>query len=214
MRSAAHCFGARRRDEAEAFDRRFGTDTGWRLSLDALAAEGDDAPALWRYWPSAAGPFHELLDAAEVAPDDVFVDLGSGKGRALLMAASYPFRKLIGVELSPSLHEVARKNLARVAAAHGGARRFELVCGDAADWEPPTAPLLVYLFQPFPVETLRAVLARLAESLERAPRRVTLAYLNPLFHDAVVRDGRFREARRGGARTPGEFPWVLYSNRR
>src|SRR5689334_23652607 len=33
-----------------------------------------------------------------------FVDIGSGKGRVLLMAAEYPFPHIIGVELLPELH--------------------------------------------------------------------------------------------------------------
>src|SRR5580698_4756503 len=42
-----------------------------------------------------------------------FVDLGSGKGRALLLASDYPFREIIGVELSPELDRIARANIAR-----------------------------------------------------------------------------------------------------
>ena len=49
----------------------------------------------------------------EVDSDDVFIDLGSGKGRMVLAAAArYPFKRVIGVELAEQLHEVARANVA------------------------------------------------------------------------------------------------------
>jgi hypothetical protein len=43
--------------------------------------------------------------------DFTFIDLGSGKGRALLMASAYPFKRIIGVEFMPELHRVAQENI-------------------------------------------------------------------------------------------------------
>src|ERR1700691_5447899 len=67
------------------------------------------------YQPTEAGLFHEMIDAlCEHTHIDlsefVFVDLGSGKGRTLLMASDYPFQRIVGVELLPALHETAKGN--------------------------------------------------------------------------------------------------------
>jgi methylase of polypeptide subunit release factors len=48
--------------------------------------------------------------------DFTFIDLGSGKGRALVLALSYPFRRVVGVEFALELHRVAEANLISLAA--------------------------------------------------------------------------------------------------
>ena len=77
-----------------------------------------------------------------------FVDLGSGMGRVVLLATAYPFRQIIGVEISPALHEVARENLApspagAAAATYGSSAPMR--CAFAF----PRGDLVVYLFNPF-----------------------------------------------------------------
>src|SRR6266496_57342 len=75
------------------------------------------------YQPTEPAAFHEMLDALQQCPADnqttlnfrdfTFLDLGSGKGRTLLMASDYPFRRVVGVELLPALHGIAVRNLAQ-----------------------------------------------------------------------------------------------------
>ena len=71
------------------------------------------------YQPTESALFHEMLEALRQQihsdfHDFVFVDLGSGKGRTLLMASDYPFRRIVGVELLPALHQAAQENLEQV----------------------------------------------------------------------------------------------------
>jgi hypothetical protein len=73
-----------------------------------------------------------------------FIGLGSGKGRALLLAKNYPFKRIIGVEFAAELHSIALDNIAMA-----GDERFELINDDAAAFEFPGGPLLVYMFNPF-----------------------------------------------------------------
>ena len=68
------------------------------------------------YQPTEPALFHEILDTLQQQTnlnfaDFTFLDLGSGKGRTLLMAADYPFRRVVGVELLPTLHQTAQENL-------------------------------------------------------------------------------------------------------
>ena len=81
-----------------------------------------------------------------------FVDLGSGKGRALLLASDYPFREIIGVELSPELDRIARANIARYARAKGRPLPQPPVIsmqGDATEFSWPAGPLIVYMWNAF-----------------------------------------------------------------
>lgn len=108
-----------------------------------------------------------------------FIDLGSGKGRALLLAAHYPFARIIGVEVQPELHAIAELNIQRVAGRDLACPRLESVCADAREYRVPGESLLVYLFNPFPDYVLRRVLQNLVESAQAAPRPVYVVYNAP-----------------------------------
>ena len=116
-----------------------------------------------------------------------YVDLGSGKGRTLFVAAEWPFREVIGVEFSRVLHERACAN---VRSYHSRLRRcgaIRPVHADATDFAFPAGPLVLYLFNPFGAETMRRVFDRLAESLQRDPRHTLVVLLWPKHGDAVAR---------------------------
>jgi len=140
------------------------------------------------YQPTEPALFHQMLTALSI--DFVpftFVDLGSGKGRALLMASDYPFRKIVGVELLPSLHRAAEENLRVYKSDAQRCHQIELVCGDARNYRLPDDPLILYLFNPLPQAALEEVLGKLLVSLEAHPRPVYVIYHNPLLESVVAR---------------------------
>jgi SAM-dependent methyltransferase len=108
--------------------------------------------------------------------DLTFIDLGSGKGRALLMAAPYGFKRIVGVEFMPEWHRVAQENIRRFTAANPSAPPIESLCMEALDFDFPADPLVVYLFNPFPEPLFAAVLERLRKSLLKNLRPVIVAY--------------------------------------
>ncbi len=112
--------------------------------------------------------------------DFVFVDLGSGKGRTLLMASDYPFRRIVGVELLATLHQAAQENLRTYQSASQKCFALECVCTDATEFAFPHEPTVLYLFNPFPEAGLRRVIANLEQSLLVHPRAVYVLYHNPL----------------------------------
>jgi hypothetical protein len=215
LRSIRNCVAARRREREEGFDRRFGTDTGKSFTAADLRAESNELQGVWRYWPTLPGMFERIVRSAAVQHEDfVFVDLGSGKGRVLMLACEWPFRRVVGVELSAALHGVARENLAIFRPPERQCFDVELVCQDAAAWIPPTENLFLYLFQPFPIDTFDAVLNNLRASLQAAPRQVILAYLNPLFRERVDACDFLTLQHYQPAQTPTEFDFALYRSRR
>jgi SAM-dependent methyltransferase len=114
-----------------------------------------------------------------------FVDLGSGKGRTLLMASEYPFRRIVGVELLPALHQIAQENLARYKSESQKCLALEALCGDATDFSFPAEPLVLYLFNPLLESGLRRVMANLDRSLSANPRAVYVLYHNPLLEEVL-----------------------------
>ena len=151
------------------------------------------------YEPSGWFYLRRALRGREVAPGDVFVDFGSGKGRIVYQAARYPFARVMGVEISEHLNEIARRNIER--------NRHRLVCQDvelvtmdAAEFRVPDNVTHAYFYFPFGGEIFRRVLDNIVESLERAPRRLTLIYACPGLDQRVRETGRFELVRtsRGG----------------
>ena len=109
--------------------------------------------------------------------EDVFVDFGSGKGRIVMIAAGYPFRRVMGVEFSPELHRIAEQNLAALRRRACG--EVKLVLSDATQWQMPDDATVLYFFNPFEGEILVKVFANIQDSFQRNPRKITVVYVRP-----------------------------------
>lgn len=114
----------------------------------------------------------------EADGDDVFLDYGCGKGRAVITAATYRFRRAIGVELSPQLSDEARKNVER-AAGKLKCNDVQIVTANAAEYVVPPEATVVFLFNPFTGSVLAEVQRRIYESIHEAPRRLRVVYVHP-----------------------------------
>jgi len=139
--------------------------------------------------------------------DFTFIDLGSGKGRALLMASEYPFKRIIGVEFMSELHLAAEKNIAGYSSDRQQCRQLESICMDARDFHFPDGPLAVYLFNPFSESTFARVLENLRQSIEQTPRPIYIAY-RFTEHEKVFAGAGWLQ------KTAGAEQWAVYENRR
>jgi hypothetical protein len=142
------------------------------------------------YQPTESALFHEMLEGLRQQSrsdfhDFVFIDLGSGKGRTLLMASDYPFRRIVGVELLPALHSAAQQNLNQYRSESQKCFVAESICGDATEFAFPAEPTVLYLFNPFPEPGLGLVIANLEQSLREHPRTVIVLYHNPLLEHVL-----------------------------
>jgi SAM-dependent methyltransferase len=143
------------------------------------------------YQPIPPEQFREIMSALSVhlAPDTnfsqfTFIDIGAGKGRALLLASEFGFRRIIGIELLPELVEVARENV-REFERRGMVSGIEVVCEDATNFAFPAEPTVVFLFNPLPQSSLRTLLQNLERSLRQKPRPMFVVYANPIFEDTI-----------------------------
>jgi predicted RNA methylase len=182
-----------RAERADAFDGRRGTNTSgmvmpWELK-DQSNAPTDGNP----YASLTSARIRELLDvAAIVVGETVLVDLGSGKGRVLLVAQELGFKRIVGVEWSGELHAIAQENVAIASTGRTPGDRFELLRMDAAEYAFPSDPLVVFLFNPFGAATKARVVANLERTLAEFPRRIFVIYANPLHADLFQRSAAFR----------------------
>jgi SAM-dependent methyltransferase len=174
----------------------------WRLGIKTLEVVRSDKLGLpnqqCHYYVAAKfRHFHRAMRHVSIeAGKDVFLDYGSGKGRVLAMAArAYPFRRVMGVEYSSELNDMARANMQRALAR---SRRFqcreiEIVTADATQYALPTDVTVVHFYNPFEGEVLAQSLQRIHESLRAAPRKLTIIYQNPIHFERIAH----------------QFPWMV-----
>jgi SAM-dependent methyltransferase len=192
-----------------------GTAILWEFALDSLPARrrqryGDvdydwdhrvdttSATVGWRdrllgllnspYQPTDPALFHEMLASLDIDfREFVFIDIGSGKGRTLLMASDYPFRRIIGVELLPELHRIAQENIRKYKSESQQCFAIESICGDGCDFAFPIEPTVLYLFNPLPEAGLVQVLANLERSLQDHLRQMYVIYHNPVLEGVLAK---------------------------
>lgn len=162
-----------------------------------------------QYFPSEPWLFEEIMQALPIDFSQfTFIDLGSGKGRALMMAAGYGFRHIIGVEYISALHCVAEQNIHKFAEEHRDLKtQMKSLCMDTRDFEFPAEPLVVYLFNPFPEPLFAAVLEKLRRSATEKPRPIFIAYRYLEFEE-LLRNCHWLE------KLAGTEQWAVHRNRR
>ncbi len=172
--------------ETHPFDKEHGTDTSGLISGELLTSGHKNDTWSTAYYGISPSLLTQAIEALEIEPQRfTFVDLGSGKGRALLVASRFPFRKIVGVEFIPELSSAASANVAKFSPPWRRCQEIETINGDATEFEYPAGPLVIYLYNPFLPPVLKRCLKHLAKSLAREPREVYLVYVNPAFQSLV-----------------------------
>jgi SAM-dependent methyltransferase len=180
----------------DGFDEAHGTDTAGVLDgrkLGTGVTKGGNLAS--RYETTSAAAITTALDSVGAAFADLsgftFVDLGCGKGKPLMIAASYPFRRLIGVDSSSACIRIARRNIGNYGPDRIDRSRIELLTMDVEEFEFPGDPLVIYLFNPFPAKLMERVIAKLENSLRDDPRQAAIVYVNPMAIAALTHSELF-----------------------
>jgi SAM-dependent methyltransferase len=158
------------------------------------------------YQPTEPSLFHEMMQSLGIDFSNfTFIDLGSGKGRTLLMAAEYPFRQVIGIELLPSLHAIARENISKHQREASKCAVVQSICQDARHFVFPPEPIVLYLFNPLPEAGLQEVRRNLEDSLRQHPQPVYVLYHNPLLEHVLAGSSRLHKI-------AGTHQYALYAS--
>jgi SAM-dependent methyltransferase len=146
------------------------------------------------YQATEATLFHEMVSGLQIDYQQfTFLDLGSGKGRTLLMASDYPFRRIVGVELLPELHCVAEENIRNYRSERQKCFRIEAICADAREFILPKEPAVVYLFNPFTESLFQEVVANLEHTMREGRQPVYVLYHNPLLERVLAQSSLLRK---------------------
>jgi hypothetical protein len=147
------------------------------------------------YQPTEPSAFHDMLDALKIDfREFTFIDLGSGKGRTLLMASEYPFRRIVGVELLLSLYQITLQNIHQYKSDSQQCRNLDSICQDARAFVFPAQPLVVFIFNSLPEPALTTVISNLEQSLAAQPRPAYVIYHNALLEHVLAQCTLLRRA--------------------
>lgn len=192
-------FRMRRWFNRAVIERWLGIETAEEVGLAEFGLDAEDRRG---YEPSGWLDLRRILSKDEVGDEDVFIDFGSGKGRIVLAAAGYPFRKVIGVELSDELNRVAEANVAR-RRPRLVCRNIELVTADATEYAIPDDVTVAYFYNPFVGPAFAKVIQRLLDSVDRNPRLLRIVYRTPLEDEYLAQSGRLKLVKTRKGLRPG-----------
>jgi hypothetical protein len=164
----------------QAFDARHGVETAREIPLEAAGVgHGDVRRGNTVYRATWEPLIRRAIDALGIDHSRYsFVDYGAGKGKAMLVAADYPFRRIVGVEYAPRLHEVARSNCERYRSAAQRCFDFEVQGADVLRYQPPPGPLVCFMCNPFDAATLQQVFESWRRRCEGGESDLRILYLN------------------------------------
>ncbi|MDE1176205.1 MAG: class I SAM-dependent methyltransferase [Edaphobacter sp.] len=172
------------------FDQMHGTDTSGLVPASDLVTGHENDEHVTAYYGVAPSILRTLVDhwrrtdpPAHIT-DYTFLDVGAGKGRAVMLASELPFRQVIGVELNPAMAKIAEANVALWKRTHkadptaGTIAPTRIVLEDALSFELPTTPTVVFLFHPFEAPVMKLFLRRIEAAFAAHPGTVDLLYVN------------------------------------
>jgi len=168
-------------ERTHPFDVRYGTDTsGSSPNGEQITGGAVDLHA-HGYAGSQPGVMRKVFATLPGVAQCTFVDLGCGKGRPLLVATEFPFKEIVGVELSPAFAQIARDNAERIAIHYSGRTPVRIEVGDATEYPIPTGDVVLFMYNPFDEVMIRKMAARVEAALARESRRLFVVYINPRF---------------------------------
>lgn len=190
------------RVEQHIFDWYSGAETagGAETEVDAYHADTENWKYLGCQWPAVWFVLKRL------SSDGTFVDLGSGKGKGLLIATRLPYTRIVGVEIDNGLSMVARRNIERFRRRRR-AGIIESVTASVVDWKVPDDACVILMHNPFFGETFRNAMANVFASYDRNPRELHIVYMFPWEHEWLLSTGRVQVERVSSEGWPKQLHW-------
>jgi hypothetical protein len=198
IEAATHSLGRKLRPQRPSvvhpFDGEHGTDTGGLIAGSDLASGHPSDKYIAGYAAVPPSQFRSMIwrwrasEPAYPINEYCFVDIGCGKGRALLLASEFGFREVVGVELNPALAAIALSNAAVWSAAGQSQSPIRIGQIDAIEFEWPAGPCIAFLFNPFDATLMRALAKRMAGEFRNRPSELEVLYYKPAQVDAFADD--------------------------
>ncbi|HEX9199884.1 MAG TPA: class I SAM-dependent methyltransferase [Acidobacteriaceae bacterium] len=181
------------------FDAQYGVDTSGLITAVHLTTGHAHDLLGTGYCGVAPSRFNHVIQRWIASPPEhpiatySFIDIGCGKGRAMMLASAQPFAEIIGVELHPGLAQTAAANLEKWRATQHPVSPTRVVSQDATVFEFPDTPCLLYLYNPFAEPILQLFLDHIERSFSTDPRALDILYCNPRTDRLLAQHPCFRQ---------------------
>ena len=158
-------------------DKYYGIDTELIIELPSL---GLDSKIGNRQESTPTRHLKKILSFLPINSEDIFIDIGSGLGRVMIAAGCFPFKKIIGVDVSEKLNKICEINIQKM--KHRlKCRKFENITSNASDYRIPDEATFIYFFNPFGMEVMKDVFHSISKSVSVNPRKVIIICYNPKY---------------------------------
>lgn len=176
------------------FDKRWGVDTSGTSIPNRSEIIGPNWLYGIRYQGINPDALDQLLSELPINHEEfTFVDFGSGKGRAIIVASRFAFKKIIGVEYSKQLHAIAQNNMSILQQNENSYKDFDLIWADAATYAPPKGPLVIFLYNPFGKKVMTQLVKNVSNSYQQEKRRIIVIYFSAAYPDLWRNIGFMKE---------------------
>lgn len=169
-------------------EKKYGIDTTGADDLQTLEKKGIDITHATIYMPASYDLLEDAFSQLPMRSFRHFIDIGCGKGRALCVAAHFSVSKLTGIDFSKEFCLAAKHNLEKTRQIIP-ALAYQVYNNDAFYFEIPDDVDCIFMFNPFDEVIMSGVVQNIAASMERAPRKLTVVYANPLEKQLLLNDG-------------------------
>lgn len=169
-------------------DARFGLKTTKNVPLHEMHVPATTKKNARKYQGTPYKILHKIMSfCRDHYPHHDFIDIGSGKGRSLFMAASYGRKNVGGIEFSKKLCEIAKKNSKSFSSRFPQLKTWpNLWHADATTFDYPDTPTLYFLFNPFDTYILNIVLDKI---LKDNHQDNIVIYVNPIRSHVLEKKG-------------------------
>jgi SAM-dependent methyltransferase len=200
-------------DRGHPFDSEFGVDTLGIVPTEQITTDKRLAAQIVCYAGSQPSIVRRGLAALGPVEDYTLLDFGCGKGRATIVASEFPFRQVIGVELSPVLCAVARENAAIIARKFPGRPAITIINANVLEFALPAGKLVIFAYHPFGAEILAGVVKRFEATLAEETPHIFFVYDNPVHAEVLDASRAFVRFYAGDvAYDKGELGYGLFNH--
>jgi SAM-dependent methyltransferase len=148
-----------------------------------------DITGAYSYMPSNYKLLENVFRFINTFPHNhSFLDIGCGKGRAMAVAANFGFTDIKGIEMIEPYCLQAENQLKGIQSICP-TLHYEVICGDASNYRIPNEIQTIFLYNPFEKWVLHRVMRNIMKSIEQAPRKIFIIYINPSFSEVLIEAG-------------------------
>jgi len=170
-------------------EKKYGISTSGYDELKHLQEKGIDISHSTIYMPVNYYMLEKMMTEMSKLPHQKnFLDIGCGKGRAMVVAAHYGFKKIAGIDISKEFVDETKRNLAVVQQKFPQAS-LDVMLQDAFYYHIPADISVIFIFNPFDEVIMSGVVENILISQEKNPRTIWVIYINPLYENLFLDRG-------------------------